>query len=380
MTSTPAFAGPLFATIAALHLLCLPVTLLRSQVVLQPAAGPDCVGCRIDLRKVVTLGDKTGRGALHGDPYSVAQDSRGRIIVAVPDGPPEERLYVFDRNGKLLKRVGPRGEGPGELLSVRVIAIAPGDTLHVYDDVLGRHSVFDQDYRYIRSTVSPRGLSSAVFFPDGTSIIAASVNDPGRIGLLYHRFHKNGNYLNSFGDSNQVLSPSRPSLEVRRMGFSHGGGFWSGSWLYKYRLEMWSLSGKLLRVLEPQSTWFPPNTQILGPTPTRPPQPMLYGVWEDPYGLVWTSGVTAGKRYKQALGPKKMIEGAEVYPVQDPELVWDGIIEVFDPAKGVLLASLAVDAPFHFVLGPGRLAGVRWDEDGILSLEVVDVVLRRPRQ
>ncbi len=352
---------------------------LSGQSVLRPAANPSCTRCEIVIRPVVTLGDQEGEGALHGEPYALARDSRGRFVVAVPSGR-EERLYVYGSDGRLLHRVGPPGEGPGQVQSVRVIAITSGDTLHVYDDVLGRHSVFGPDYRFVRSHQSPRELSSVAFLANGTAIVAANVNDPQRVGLLYHRFHANGNYLSSFGDSTQILSSSRPSVAVRRMAPSHSGGFWTAAWLYRFRLELWSSTGSLLRALEPEPGWFQPYDQILGPTPERPPQAMLFGLWEDPFGRVWISGVTPGRNYRRGLGQKKLIEGTEVFPVEDPERMWDGIIQVFDPAQGVLLASRAIDAPFHFALPGDLFAGVRTDRDGLLSLEVVSVVLRTPRQ
>lgn len=353
-----------------------PSVIAAGQTLLRPSAVPVCAPCDIRIRPVLTLGDKDGPGSFHGEPYSMAMDGRGRYLVAVPNGR-EERIYVFDAGGKLIARFGPYGEGPGQLQSVRVIAVTTGDTLHVYDDVSGRHSVFGPDYRFVRSHSSPRDLSSVVFLPNGIGVVAANVNDPGRIGLLYHRFHPNGNYLGSFGDSSQVVASGRPSLAVRRMGRSHSGGFWSASWLYRLRLELWSASGSLLRVVQPEAGWFTPYTQILGPTPDRPPQAMLYGLWEDRQGRVWISGVTPGKDYRRGLGPRRMIEGAPVYPVQDAERVWDGVIEVFDPNQGVLLASTPVDAPYHFVLSDSLVAGVRTDRDDLLRIDVATVNLHQ---
>jgi len=351
---------------------------LTAQDTLRPARVPSCPRCVIEVRPLVRLGDDEGQGSLSSDPYWVVQDSRGRYVLALPDQP-DERIAVFDASGRFLKRFGRRGDGPGELRAVAVLKILPGDTLLVYDEIIGRLSVFDAEYRFVRSSPAPRGLSSVDRLTDGSIMVSAAVYDAERAGKLYHRFHQSGNLLSSFGDSRQVLSPVVPYNHVRFIGASHGGGFWSIGWMYRYRLELWHRNGTLARVLEPDSEWFLPYDRIYQPTPTRPPASIAFGVAEDNFGRVWVLGAAAASRFARGLGAPRQVEGTTIYPIEDLATVWDGVIDVFDPSSGRLIATRRIDDPYHFFLSSSIVAGVRHDEKGRSYVQVASLHLRSPR-
>lgn len=355
-----------------------PRSTLVAQDTLRPARLPSCSSCVIEVRPTIRLGDKEGQGSLSSDPYWVVQDSRGRYVVALPDQP-DERIAVFDASGRFLRRFGRRGDGPGELRAVAVLKIVPGDTLLVYDEVVGRLSVFDAEYRFVRSSPAPRGLSSVDRLPDGSIMVSAAVYDAERAGKLYHRFHPNGNLLSSFGDSKQVLSPIVPYNHVRFIGASHGGGFWSIGWMYRYRLELWHRNGTLARILEPDSEWFLPYDRIYQPSPTRPPASIAFGVAEDNFGRVWVIGAAASSRFARGLGTPRQVEGTTVYPIEDLATVWDGIIDVFDPSSGRLIATRRIVEPYHFFLSSNIVAGVRHDEKGRSFVQIASLHLRFPR-
>jgi hypothetical protein len=350
-------------------------TPLISQIAPQARASGTCGQCRIIITPVLRFGQQSARKYLPADPYAVVRDALGRYIVGVPDHD-AERLWVFDREGRFLTKFGFRGEGPGELLGISALTISPDGVLHAWDDRRGRVLTFDREFRFLGSNAAPRDLSAAIHLANGTTIVSAPLARFGEFTQLLHRLARDGSIQSSLGDSIR-RDPRDPIASVRRLTPSHSGGFWSAPWTYRYRLEWWSRTGQRLRSLEPRSTWFTPYDHPAGATPDRPAQSSIYGLWESETGHVWVTALTADSGWREGLGPPVRLEGQQVWPTQDPAKVYDGMIEVFDPRSGSLMARRRVPEPFHFVIAPGLLGGVRWDEDGLPSIEVVRVSLRR---
>ena len=82
---------------------------------------------------------------------SMDVDSRGRIYVGDWTN---EQVTVFSPDGDILRRIGRRGEGPGEFRQVHIVQILPGDSLLVYDVALGRVSVFSPEADTVAYTVN----------------------------------------------------------------------------------------------------------------------------------------------------------------------------------------------------------------------------------
>ncbi len=91
-----------------------------------------------------------GEKAYCGVPFDVAVDSQDRIIIAEGSTTyyTAERVHVFDREFRWVTTFGSAGSGPGQFSQVTSLAVAPGDTIIVSD-------------RYHSSTVS-------FFFRNGT--------------------------------------------------------------------------------------------------------------------------------------------------------------------------------------------------------------------
>jgi hypothetical protein len=73
---------------------------------------------------------------------SLAVDSRGNVYVPDYLG---TRVVVLNGDGTVLRVLGRRGRGPGEFLGVRGVQVLRGDSVLVYDPVMGRISVFAPD-------------------------------------------------------------------------------------------------------------------------------------------------------------------------------------------------------------------------------------------
>jgi hypothetical protein len=77
------------------------------------------------------------------------------------------------------------------------------------------------------------------------------------------------------------------------------------------------------------------------------------------------------------LGKPRKIEGATIYPVEDRQQAYDGILEVYEVRTATLLARARVPYTLELVVRPGVVAGVREDAAGRLFVEVWAVTLHR---
>jgi len=107
----------------------------------------------------------------------------GRLFVAQPQ---DQRIRVFDQNGKLERTIGRRGQGPGEFGAVSAIGFRH-DTLYVADNSTRRLSYFLADGTFLESRqVATPMIGSAppeIYFPtvpqlllsDGTALVKPEV-------------------------------------------------------------------------------------------------------------------------------------------------------------------------------------------------------------
>lgn len=91
-------------------------------------------------------------------------------------------LWLFGADGRALRRLGGRGDGPGEFRAITQLSVTAGDTIYAFDHLQNRISVFDPDGA-LQTTISVPGEE---FAGPGTFAIKAWVLDSDRI-LQYGR-------------------------------------------------------------------------------------------------------------------------------------------------------------------------------------------------
>lgn len=130
---------------------------------------------------------------------------------------PTSTIFLFGKDGALVKHIGRRGGGPGEMVSDNGSVVLPGDRFAIWDAQNARISWFKADGGFDKSTLVSKGFytfgglvtdqSGAVFIK-----LPVSRGGDGRIGTLgLIRIRPDG----SFGDS---LTP--PSLNVSVEGYT----------------------------------------------------------------------------------------------------------------------------------------------------------------
>ena len=112
---------------------------------------------------LLTLGKPGGAGGeeFFYQPNDVLVAPNGDIFVAQGHGAPVDRIFKFDKNGKLIKAWGKRGTGPGELDQPHSLAMDSKGRLFVADRNNNRIQNFDQDGKFLeehRQFSRPSGL------------------------------------------------------------------------------------------------------------------------------------------------------------------------------------------------------------------------------
>lgn len=126
---------------------------------------------------VLQIGALEGENAyLFGRVRGAVRLSDGRIAV-LDDRAGEVRL--FDSDGRYVRTLGGRGDGPGEFDSPAFLGVLPSDTLVVVDAAVRRINLFHPDAGFIRSVTAsndvPGYLMVAGMFGDGTIVDANTV-------------------------------------------------------------------------------------------------------------------------------------------------------------------------------------------------------------
>ena len=326
---------------------------------------PTCPGCRIELQPVVSLGSTDGDGAMPTFAASARVDSAGRYIVLLID---ESEPFVFDADGSFIRRIGGPGDGPGEFRSVTALDVTK-DRLTFVDRDAARLSAFGMNFDLIETTPLPGGSVDQVLYIDaGRLVVNLASSDRASIGYAVYFF---GDDLKPYAVRDrypQVFDDIRGHM--RHLMRDQEGGVWTVARYGPLRIRKYSADGEVL------GDWADDEGSELlpfssgDPTDDRPPTPQVLGAWVE-NGLVWVLSVVADKRWKEGL---RKVEGSvrSFYVPSKPMLLFDSVVEVFDPATGTIVAAEHSDGGQpELALGGGLVARLSIDELGWTYVHVL---------
>jgi hypothetical protein len=213
-----------------------------------PATVTDSAGIRIILtdpapnifavvgsEPVLSLGGPDAEGATQFHQIQeIHIDPRGRLWVA--DGQSAEiRLFLPD--GRHLRTVGGRGEGPGEFQRMRLLGSFRGDSVAVWDLALARLTVLDKEGTLARTEQLIPGDSPSIrcsdVFEDGsllgqvpTILAAKSLELSGPTGTHARLFRRPGRLIGP--NLGKGLLPGSPGTRVMGCVRQRGGVAWGG--------------------------------------------------------------------------------------------------------------------------------------------------------
>lgn len=343
------------------------IALLSATLALQsPREIPnriDCPRCTIQLTQVAMLGSD-----LVEWPQEIREDRQGRYYVTQPNK--RELPAIFDATGRRLGTLGERGEGPGEFRLAAHIAIDPRtDSIFVTDWGTPRLSVFSPQWKFVRSFPFPSSASAIGVLRNQHLVTMARISDRASIGLPFHIFQRDGQRTKAIGDPNRPLTPGREVFFPHRLVASRRGGFWAVPQSGEYRIEHWTVSGVRDVYLRRRPAWHTvlESTSDAGdPLTVDSPPSMHMGVAEAENGYLWVVTRVADPRRRRAtLDTLRNIEGRYVI-ARSWDQVWDSVIELIDPDRGIVVAAQRFDEMFHLMVLPsGKVVHITETEAGI---------------
>jgi hypothetical protein len=311
------------------------------------AAEPQCASCRIELTRVTVIAD-ADTGLIGPDPI-IARAGDGRIAMA---GRGMQGIAIFDDAGRYLRTVGRRGQGPMEFATITAMRFASDGALHVHDAGNRRESLLNPrlDSAYSRPAVTALWGNTFLLLPNGELLITGLIAGREARGNLFHRLTSDRTVAASFGPQATVPPPRDPRHDFRSISTMAADHFWA-SHFSSQRLEQWSVTGQLLRVLEGAPAWLEgslrPHTRVTSlKTVMEPPPPFIVSSRLANERTMWLLGIVPERRWR---APKLTQVGSE-FAVQDSgpmHELFDTIIEVIDPIAGTLLARSRVDQYFN---------------------------------
>lgn len=163
----------------------------------------------------------------------------------------------FDREGRYLLTIGRKGQGPGEFQSIRTLSVNKQNDLFVYDNMLGRISIFSE--RGEHKETSKKLLAGSwiepceIFFHNKDYVLFGKANQSFN---LFHDFNEKWDETTSYIE----YEPSdNKEFEEQSLGFNPGNCFFqdSGDLLYtKYyydnQVRVYK-NGKLMKIIMRES-------------------------------------------------------------------------------------------------------------------------------
>jgi len=161
-------------------------------------------------------------------PYSVATDSRGRIIVTDPGA---AGVHIFDFSGQKYKFIWRADKGKDPMLQPQCVAVDAQDNIYVTDSDSGKIFVFNSDGKFQRAIGSLKGGEGYYKRPTGIAVDSAAqriyVTDTLRNkifmldlqGNVLQQIGKNGDGNGEFNYPTELRLDSQGLLVVDAMNF-----------------------------------------------------------------------------------------------------------------------------------------------------------------
>lgn len=342
------------------------------------SGGVTCTACSIRAAVRVNLTSAVVEGEINDLPFAVREDARGRFWVLGPEGPPR----IYRATGQYLRTFGIQGRGPGEFILTEDLFWTPGDSLVVVDAGNQRATVFGPEERYVRQVRTPVQMVNAVVVHwPAHVLVSAHIASPSSAGFPLHIASLAGHearMAKSFGPDNGLLRPGSRASTYQLLARGGNGPLYTVS-PDQYRLHSWNTDGFLLSTIQRRVSWFPDSGAARLGTPDRPPTAGINAIAVDQDGLVWVFARVPSANWKR--GWSRLPPGArEVRRSQlDFAALYDTRVEVLDPTRAQVVASLDLPGVTLSVLRAGSIAQYARTDEGDGVIRVLDLALVRTR-
>jgi hypothetical protein len=314
-------------------------------------AGTACSQCAVTTKLLFVLGDSAGPGALEGDRNVVHRDSRGRFYVTNDVSP---HVWVFAPDGKFMRRLGAKGQGPGEFERISAVAIGKGDSLYVFDPRLRRLTIIAPDYTLARTAPLELSAGFDAAVVNGGVVVNASVRTPDKAGYPLHLVDGGGGIVRSFGSESGLYRPDIVHSTRRAITSAGDGGVWA-AFLNQYVIEEWPSSGRQVRALKREVDWFPAYWQS-DVNARAAPQPYTTALWATGDTL-WVLISVAHPEWRMVV--RQATPDGKFFTVDDEARYRRSVVEVIDTRRNRVLASSPMGDLLWGFAGQGLAYGPR---------------------
>jgi hypothetical protein len=292
-----------------------------------------CATCRIRRDSVASLITRDGDG-LEGIRTSVVRDREGYVYVALA-GP---EITQFDPAGRLMRRIGRAGAGPGEFRHVTKLSIDSRNDLHVFDRLLGRHSVFRRTGEFVGATGLPvAGFVDAALLSDESIVVNSGSFDRSNAGFALLQISKQGSIVRRADEL--VAGRLQEWLIDRGLTVGSSTGRLIVARRNEFVVEAYDMKLQRVMRLEREAPWFQ-GVEPAGSGPSdglfeAAPTSRLVSAWEDARGLIWAVAVVRAPEWEPRARPSEPVKpGSPLF--SRPR--FETVIEVIDPSARRVVA------------------------------------------
>ncbi|MDE6223501.1 MAG: 6-bladed beta-propeller [Muribaculaceae bacterium] len=91
--------------------------------------------------------------------------------IVVVDGENAKQIYLYNIDGKFLRKIGRYGTGPEEYCSLSSVSATP-ECISLYDDILGKYMCYDYSGNVVSSVTLEQTLLSEIIVQDNSTLVA----------------------------------------------------------------------------------------------------------------------------------------------------------------------------------------------------------------
>jgi hypothetical protein len=343
---------------------------LRAQKVVSVEEAPACTACRIELTRVVTIGQFADSQLLtpgikvartrHGSYAVVNGTARGTVLFYSAEGMPQRAVD--------LRRGGSISEG-----FLSAIDDAPGGGVTVFG---GMKTVIGPSFHVESRTLLPpfMHVHKAFVLPDSSTLVQATYSTEAGAGFLAHLMGPQLTPIKSFAAPEGIWRTDRPWATRGPIAIDRRGGFWTAQ-MNRYRLDRWLGPASHIQTVRRAPPWFQPwdstNTDIR----RYRPAPHLVALWQDSLSRMWTMVSLPSLFWKERRTGTS--DNSAPIPLAVLDSTFDTMIEVIDVERGVVVHRQRFRGSYQGFLSDGAIWKFRESRTRELVIDVWAAALRR---
>lgn len=183
-------------------------------------------------------------------------DKDGNFIIV--DSYQTRGIYVFNKRGDFIKKIGRMGQGSGEHTEPTSIAINPKGQLLVCDYMNNRINVFNSDYTFYKSIIIQGRIKRHIFAPTISEIIMYNGMAPP-LGNKIHdtivKYNKEGKKIASFAPLQHEVLKTHFCSARNGVSFDKFINIYEINPLF-YQIRKYDIDGNLIKECLPNSNKF----------------------------------------------------------------------------------------------------------------------------